>query len=151
MWLLRCARRNRWEKRRADDPLHVAEAAKDLSLRPGEHGLSLFEVADEVDGKRVATLFGVFRTLTMGPSDHVDYLLVPADLFAGFRLNVVTAPDPELGPQLSERHREAKGITNAIAVDLAAAILKDGRFKVDRVKKQDVEEAARKGQTDEPT
>ena len=42
MWLLRCGRKNRWENRRADDPLHVAEAAKDLSLRPGEDGLSLF-------------------------------------------------------------------------------------------------------------
>jgi len=151
MWLLRCARRNRWEKRRADEPSHLAEAAKDLSLRPGEDGLSLFEVADEVDGKRVATLFGARRTLTSGRSDHVDYVLVPADLFAVFRLDVVTAPDPELGPQLSERHREAKGITNAIAVDLAAAILNDGRFKVDRIKKQDVEEAARKAQAGEPT
>ncbi len=59
MWLLRCGRKNRWENRRADDPLHVAEAAKDLSLRPGEDGLSLFEVADEDAGKRIATLFGV--------------------------------------------------------------------------------------------
>ena len=56
------------------------------------------------------------------------------------------APDPALGPQLSERHREAKRITNAIAVDLAAAILSDGRFAVGRIKKQDVEESARKAQ-----
>jgi hypothetical protein len=41
MWLLRCGRKNRWENRRADDPLHVAEAAMDLTLRPGEDGLSL--------------------------------------------------------------------------------------------------------------
>jgi hypothetical protein len=51
MWLLRCARRNRWEDRRADDPSHVAEAARDLSLRPGEDGLSLFEIADEEEGR----------------------------------------------------------------------------------------------------
>jgi hypothetical protein len=150
MWLLRCGRKNRWQDRRADDPLQVAEAAKDLSLRPGEDGLSRFEVADEDDGERIATLFGVHRTLTLGRSEHVDYVLVPADLFGRFPLNVVTAPDPELGPQLSGRQREAKGITNAIAVDLAAAILKDGRFKVDRIKKQDVEEAARKAHAGVP-
>ncbi len=150
MWLLRCGRMNRWQNRRADDPLHVADAAKDLSLRAGEDGLSLFEVADEDDGKRIATAFGVHRTLTLGRFEHVDYVLVPADLLGSFPLNVVVTPDPELGPQLSERHREAKGITNAIAVDLAAAILNDARFKVDRIKKQDVEEAARKAQAGEP-
>ena len=151
MWLLRCGRKNRWENRRADDPLHVAAAAKDLSLRSGEVGLSLFEVADEDDGKRIATLFGVHRTRILGRSEHVDYVLIPADLLGSSQLNVVAAPDPELGPQLSERHREAMGITNAIAVDLAAAILIDGRFKVDRIKKQDIEEAARKAPAGEAT
>ncbi len=150
MWLLRCGRKNRWESRRADDPLHVTEAAKDLTLRPGEDGLSLFEVADEDDGKRIATLFGVHRTLTLGQSEHVDYVLVPADLFGSFPLNVIAAPDPELGQQLSERHREAKGITNEIAVDLAAAILNDGQFAVGRIKKQDVEESARQAQGGTP-
>ncbi len=151
MWLLRCGRKNRWENRRADDPLDVAAAAMDLSLRPGEDGLSLFAIDDEDDGKRIATLFGVHRVRILGRSEHVDYVLIPADLVGSVQLNVVRAPDPELGPQLSERHREAKGITNAIAVDLAAAILKDGRFKVDRVTKQDVEAAARRGQSGEPT
>ena len=151
MWLLRCGRRNRWENRRADELLDVAAAAKDLTLRPGEDGLSLFEVADEDDGKRTATLFGVHRTLTLGRSEHVDYVLIPADVFGTFRLKIVTAPDPELGPHLSSRHREAKGITDAIAVDLAAAILNDGRFKVDRVKKQDVEAAVRKHNAGEST
>jgi len=70
MWLLRCGRKNRWENRRADDPLHVAAAAKDLSLRPGEDGLSLFEVDDEDDCKRIATLFGVHRTRILGRSDR---------------------------------------------------------------------------------
>jgi hypothetical protein len=151
MWLLRCGRKNRWENRLADDAQQVAEAAKDLSLRPGEDGLSLFEVADEEDGKRIATLIGVHKTLIFGRSEHVDYLLIPSDLLSNFRLNVVTVPDPELGPQLSERHREAEGITTEIAVDLAAAILNDGRFKVDRIKKQDVEAAARKAQAREST
>ena len=150
MWLLRCGRKNRWENRRADDPLHIAEAAKDLSLRPGEDGLSLFEVADEDHGKRIATLFGVHKTRILGRSEHVDYVLIPADLFGSFRLNVVTVPDPVLGPQLSDRHREVKGITAAIAVDLAAAILSDGRFTVDRIKRQDVEEATRAAQAGEP-
>jgi hypothetical protein len=151
MWLVRCGRKNRWEDRRADDSLHVAEAAKDLSLRPGEVGLSLFEVADEDDGKRIATLFGVHRTRVLGRCEHVDYVLIPADLLGSSQWNVVAAPDPALGPQLSERHREAKGITNAIAVDLAVAILIDGRFKVVRINKRDIEEAARNAPAAEAT
>jgi hypothetical protein len=150
MWLLRSARKNRWENRRADDPLHVAEAAKDLSLRPGEDGLSLFEVDDEQDGHRVATLFGVHRTLTLGRSDHVDYVLIPADDFARFGVTVVPVPDPDLGPVLSGRHREARGMTDAISLNLAAAILKEGRFKVNRIRKQDVETVASEARALEP-
>ncbi len=150
MWLLRCARKNRWHSRSPDDPLDVAEAAKDLSLRPGEAGLSLFEVEDDEDGRRIATLFGVHRTLTFGRSDHVDYLLVPAGVFASFGLTIAAAADPRLGPQLSERHREANVVTNATGISLAAAILKDGRFKVERIKKRDVEKAAREARPDEP-
>jgi hypothetical protein len=143
MWLVRCVRKNRWENRRADDPLHVAEAARDLSLRRGEGGLSLYEVENEEDGKRVATLFGVHKTRTLGHSDHVDYLLIPSDYFTRLGLTVVSAPDPNLGPQLSERHREANGITDQISLALAATILEERRFKLDRIKKQDIEKAAK--------
>jgi hypothetical protein len=44
---------------------------------------------------------------------------------------------------LSERHREAKGITDAISFRLAAALLEEKRFKLDRIKRQDVEKAAK--------
>jgi hypothetical protein len=143
MWLLRCARKNRWEGRRADDPSHVAEAARDLSLRLGEDGLSLFEVADEEEARRVATGIGVNKMLTLGRSDHVDYLLIPSDDFARLGLIIVPEPDHRLGPELSGLHREAKGITDAMSLKLAAAILETGHFQVNRIKKQDVEKAAR--------
>jgi len=77
MWLLRGVGRSRWQDRRADDPSHIAAAAKDLSLRPGEDGLSLFRVDDEEDGRRVATLLGVHKRRVSGRSDHLDYILVP--------------------------------------------------------------------------
>jgi hypothetical protein len=143
MWLLRCARKNRWEDRRAGDPSHVAEAARDLSLRPGEEGLSLFEVADEEEGRQVATGIGVNKVLTLGRSDHVDYLLIPSEVFERLALTVVPVPDPSLEPLLSKLHREAKGITDAISLELAAAILETGGFNVNRIKKQDIEKAAR--------
>src|SRR5437763_9054392 len=143
MWLLRGVGKSRWEDRRADDPSHVTAAARDLSLRRGEDGLSLFEVEDEQDGQRVATWFGVHKTFTLGRSDHVASIRIPSDDFARFGLIVVPAPDPDLGPPLSERHREAQGITEAISRDLAAAILEEKRFKLDRIKKQDVEKAAK--------
>ncbi len=142
MWLLRCARKNRWEDRRADDPSHVAEAARDLSLRPGEDGLSLFEVADEEEGRRVATSIGVHKMLTLGRADHVDYILIPSDDFARLGLAVVPEPDLRLGPELSALHREAKGITDEMSLKLAAAILETGQVQVNRIKKQDVEKAA---------
>ncbi len=142
MWLLRGVRKARWLDRRADDTAHVAAAARDLSLRPGEDGLSLFEVDDEEDGRRVATLLGVSKKLTRGRSDHVDYILVPSDVFGGPGLSVVPAPDPALGPELSERHREVKGITDAISLRLATVLLEGGRFQLARIPRQEIDRAA---------
>jgi hypothetical protein len=143
MWLLRGVGKTRWLDRGADDPAHVAAAAKDLSLRPGEDGLSVFQVDDEEDGRRVATLLGVYKTLIRGRSDHVDYILVPPEVFAGFGLSVVPVPDPSLGPELSERHREVKGITDAISMRLAAVLLEEKRFQLGRIPRQDIDRAAR--------
>jgi hypothetical protein len=145
MWLLRSARKNRWEHRRADDLSDVTEASKDLTLRTGEDGLSLFEVKDEAEGQHIATAIGVHRMLTVGRSDHVDYLLIPSEVFARLGLTVIPVPDPRLEPQLSELHREVKGITDEISLQLAAAILKEGRFQVNRIKKQEIEKAVQGG------
>jgi len=57
-------------------------------------------------------------------------------------LIVVPAPDPALGPELSERHREAKGITAALSLRLAAILLDEGRFQLDRIRRQEVDSAA---------
>jgi hypothetical protein len=143
MWLLRGVRKNRWEGRGADDPAHVAAAARDLSLRPGEDGLSLFRVDDEQDGRRVATLLGVYKALERGQSDHVDYILIPSDVFATLGLSIVPVPDPALGPELSDRHREAKGITDVISVKLAATLLSEQRVQLGRIPRQEVDRAVR--------
>jgi hypothetical protein len=143
MWLLRGVGKNRWQGRGADDPAHVAAAAKDLSLRPGEDGLSLIRVDDEDDGRRVATRLGVYKALERGQSDHVDYILIPPDVFATLGLSVVPVPDPALGPELSDRHREAKGITDAISAKLATALLGDQRFQLGRIPRQEVDRAMR--------
>ncbi len=144
MWLLRGVGKNRWLDRGADDPAHVAAAAKDLSLRPGEDGLSLFQVDDEEDGRRVATLLGVFKALERGRSDHLDYLLIPPDVFATLGLSVVPVPDPALGPELSERHREAKGMADAITLQLAAILLGEKRVRLGRIARQEVDSAVRR-------
>jgi hypothetical protein len=68
---------------------------------------------------------------------------IPTDYFARFGLIIIPATDPDLGPWLSERHREAKGITDAISLRLAAALLEEKRFKLDRIRRQDVEKAAK--------
>jgi hypothetical protein len=143
MWLLRGVGKNRWLDCRADDPAHVAAAAKDLSLRPGEDGLSLFQVDDEEDGRRVATLAGVSKAIQRGRSDHLDYLLIPSDVFAALGLNVVRVPDPALGPELSGRHREAMGITDAISVQFAVILLGEKRVRLGRIPRQEVDSAVR--------
>jgi hypothetical protein len=143
MWLLRGVGKNRWLDRSADDPAHVAAAAQDLGLRPGEDGLSLFQVDDEEDGRRLATRLGVFKTLERGRSDHVDYILIPSDVFAALALSVVPVPDPALGPELSDRHREAKGITDVISVKLAATLLGDKRVQLGRIPRQEIDRAVR--------
>jgi hypothetical protein len=148
MWLLRSVRKNRWENRRGTLPLDVAEAAKDLSIRRGKAGqnledyLSVFEVQDEDDGERIATLLGAHKKRLHGHADHVDYLLVPPDSFKRFGLTIIVAPDASLSPELSERHRGVEGMTDAIALSLAEAILTEGRCKLGRIKKQHVEKAA---------
>jgi hypothetical protein len=143
MWLLRGVARTRWlDDRRADDPVHVAAAARDLILRPGEDGLSLFQVEDEEDGRRVATLLGVHKRSLRGHSDHVDYILVPSNDFVGFGLSVVPVPDPTLGADLSQRHREVKGITDDISTRIATALLQEKRFRLNRINRQDIDRAA---------
>jgi hypothetical protein len=143
MWLLRGVVKARWLDRVAGDPAHVAAAARDLGLRPGEDGLSMFRVDDEEDGRRVATLLGAYKSLIRGRSDHVDYILVFSEVFAGFGLSIVPVPDPPLGPELSGRHREVKGITDAISLRLAAVLLEEKRFRLGRIPRPDVDRAAR--------
>ncbi len=143
MWLLRGVRKARWADRDADDPAHVEEAARDVSLRADEDGLSVFEVLDEEDGRRVATWLGVQKTLVRGRSVPLDYLLIPPDVFATLGLSVVPVSDPSLGPELSERHREVKGLTPASSQRLAATLLREKRFRLDRIPRQDIDRSAR--------
>jgi hypothetical protein len=142
MWLFRGVTKNRWLNRRADDSAHVDAAARDISLRPGEDGLSLYRVDDEEDGKRVGTLFGVYKKQVRGRADHVDYILIPADSFTGLGLSVLPVPDPALGPELSERHHEVRGMTASLSRRLAAILLEEKRFQLGHVAKQDIDRAA---------
>jgi hypothetical protein len=107
MLILRVGRKGRWEGRRHDNALDVAEAAKDLQLRAGEAGLSVFEVEDADDAGRIALLYALYRrTLSAGRRlDDVDYLLVPSDHFTRLGLTIRPVPDGRLFAPLSERHR----------------------------------------------
>src|SRR5262245_9716267 len=78
MLLLRIASRGRWTADRVvNDPGHVATAAADLKLKPGEDGLSVFQVEGEEDSREAAVRFAL---TCREDARHVDYLVFPAEL-----------------------------------------------------------------------
>jgi len=94
MWLLRIANRGRWSEKSAEDSNHVDQAAKDVSLRKNEQGLSVFEVEDSAEADWVATLIAL--TTRPGRPERIDYLLIPPDCFAALGLVILPVPDPAL-------------------------------------------------------
>ena len=70
-WALRIGSVGRW---RGQD---AAKAAKDLELRPGEEGLSVFWVEVQEDADRIGVLFGMYRR---NKPREVDYIPDPRAL-----------------------------------------------------------------------
>jgi hypothetical protein len=132
MWLLRIANLGRWSNKSADDANHVDQAAKDVSLRKNEKALSVFEVDDVAEADWVATLFAL--TGRPGRLEKIDYLLISPECFAALGLVVIPIPDPDLIGELSDRHREVRGLDQPDAGKaLAKRILEDDRCQIIRI------------------
>jgi hypothetical protein len=136
MLVLRIGRKSRWaEDRGADNPAHVAQAALDLELGPGEAGLSVFLVESEGERSEVAVRFAL--TCRERPA-HLDYVVFPAELVTDLGLTIVPAPMAKLDPYLSERHHEILGLTPELGGQLAAAILASADRQVGRVRDREL-------------
>ncbi len=149
MWLWRAGNLSRWRKQQALNTEHVARAARDLSLRAGEQGLSLYLVENPSEIERVCLLFAI--TLRGRPRD-LEYLLINRQCFDVIpSLQLLKIPVEGLHPELSERHYEARGLTPEIALQLAEIILTrpDCEFRVLAEKR--VMELAKTLVKDDPT
>jgi hypothetical protein len=132
MWLLRIANLGRWSNRSAQDANHVEQAARDVSLRKNEKALSVFEVGDLPEADWVATLFAL--TARPGRLEKIDYLLISPECFAGLGLTILPIPDPDLVGELSDRHREVRGLDQPDAAKaVAKRILEDDRCLIIRI------------------
>lgn len=145
MLLLRIGKRGRWQGA-GSVAEQAAQAVKDLTLRDGEEGLSVFEVSSEDEARELAVVFGpVCRRLP----DDVDYIIFDSacvDAVEG--LSVVVTAGPSY-PALRDSHREVRGITAASRDALARSIL-EAKPTVVRIRRNDAVSAAKAAAEEDP-
>jgi hypothetical protein len=132
MWLLRIGKLQHWQDR---DP---ATGVKDLMLRQGETGLSVYKIADEsIEAERVATIFAGVRE---GP-ENSDYVLFSMDVVAKLGLTIAKTDAPGTHPFLVERHHEILGLSHGEsdgALALATAIARSDEMRAARISRERV-------------
>lgn len=112
MLILRIGSRGRWASDRvADNSAHVEAAAKDLKLGPRHKGLSVYRAEDQDEQEEVALRFAL--TCRDVKTDHVDYVVFPAELAENLGLTVTHQPLDGLDPYLNERHYEIIGMRSS--------------------------------------
>lgn len=132
MLLLRVGRQARWgADRRAGNPDHVADAARDVSLSGGEVGLSVYRVEGDDDARELAIRYALANG--DGPTENMDYVVFPDRLAISIGLIVREMPSGDRDPLLDARHHEILGLTPELQVRLAAAILASGESRVTRI------------------
>lgn len=128
-WVLRVGSYGRWKGGNAE------KAAKDLELREGEDGLSVFRVDDPAEADRVGVQFGMYLR---GKPKEVDYVLIPEDAIAA-PLRLAARPDPNLPAELGERHYEIEGLREeGAAVALARAALASTATRISHLRETEV-------------
>jgi hypothetical protein len=137
MLILRIGTRGRWlPKSVVDESKRVELAVRDLARKPGEPGLSVYRVDAEDEERQVAVRFAV--TLRSARSEHLDYIVFPAEVAEGLGLTVAHVPQEGIDPYLSERHFEILGLTPELTRVLAAAILAVAARRVERLGKREI-------------
>jgi hypothetical protein len=130
---LRIAKVRRWEHTESGESPTVADAVADLKLRSGERGLSLYRLRKEDEADELACVFSL--TLRDNPT-HFEYILFPASVLLGYRVEPV--PVPEHPRFLSERHHEIPDPSEEQLLQLAGRILGSPAKQVRRIMKQQI-------------
>jgi hypothetical protein len=143
--LVRIGRRARWQERSAGVEADVREAAKDLTLRDGETGLSVYRVSNREEARDVALGWALEKR---DRDDHVDYLLV--NEVSVTETHALTAvPDEEASDsRLRMLHCELTETVPDASRALARKLLASGLLGVERISRTDVESARRAARDD---
>jgi hypothetical protein len=115
-----------------------------LSLRENEEGLSIYAVADDSVGQmqQVTADIGHYFSLTLGGCNNCDFLLIPDGAWNALELRPEQIDYNCLHPYLRNLHYEIRGLTPALAVQLAANVLADPTRQAGRLRKSQILEAA---------
>ncbi len=152
MWMFRLGRLSSWtifiakaKARRSRDAAledDVRLAARDLTLRDDEDGLSVYRVDEIENAGRVAVMYAV--TVWNRP-DSIEYVLIPDRCLEGYEC--VPTPSADGALQLRELHHEIFGLRDAAKRDeLARRVLSERPHEtklVDRIREQAVIETGR--------
>jgi hypothetical protein len=135
MLLVRIGRKGRW----LGSDSSADTAVKDLSLRPGEAGLSVYKVDSLNEAVAIAKIHAPTARKKV---DKIDFLLFEEGIIAEVEGLDLRQTDCNLHPALSSVHHEICGLSLGKARLLAEAIL-GGSFDVKRISETDLVESVR--------
>ncbi len=130
MLYLRVVDRAKWKDRSPNDPLSVELASSNLAPK---QGLSVFQVDNRDDAKRIALLYAITER---AHRNTIDYLVFPDTLALGRGLTFKSSRGA-LHPILASKHHDVMGLENEdvrlkLAEDLLRA-LQQGTCEVNRL------------------
>jgi hypothetical protein len=135
MLLVRIGRKGRW----VGSDSSADTAVKDLSLRPGEAGLSVYKVESLNEAVNIAK---IHAPTARNKVDKIDFILFEESIIAEVEGLELRQSDSNLHPELSSVHHEIYGLSSSRARLLAEAIL-GGSFDVKRISEADLVESVK--------
>jgi hypothetical protein len=135
MLLVRIGRKGRW----VGSDSSADTAVKDLSLRPGEAGLSVYKVESLNEAVNIAK---IHAPTARNKVDKIDFILFEESIIAEVEGLELRQSDSNLHPELSSVHHEIYGLSSSRARLLAEAIL-GGSFDVNRISEADLVESVK--------
>jgi hypothetical protein len=135
MLLVRIGRKSRW----VGSDSSADTAVKDLSLRPGEAGLSVYKIESLNEAVNIAK---IHAPTARNKVDKIDFILFEESIIAEVEGLELRQSDSSLHPELSSVHHEIYGLNSSRARLLAEAIL-GGSFDVKRISEADLVESVK--------
>lgn len=135
MLLVRIGSKSRWSTTEPSSE----RAAKDLSLRTDEEGLSVYKVDSIENARDIAKLFAPTARKSVG---KIDFVLFDESLVAAIEGLGLRKTECDLHPELSEAHHEIVGLDDQKACALATAVLSSS-FCAERISESEVIESLR--------